>query len=202
MVGRIVSVAIAALALLPSVVAAQPYLGGALNLVTQTPSADEHLGGTTRGGSVVFGVQVSRRVAVEFEPSFGGPYSWKYTYLPGPSLTADVVARRHDSFFSFQLRTRMGVLEPVLGVGYIHGRISRHATFANGVPYFDDSRTEHGVAVVGGLDAALEVTSHFYFVPTFRLFARVPIAPQDPLGEQTSTGPFAFRYGAGVRVTF
>jgi hypothetical protein len=185
----------------PPVVAAQQssvYVGGTFNLVTQTHSSPaEPLGGTARGGSVVFGVQVSPRVAVEFEPSFGGPYSWKYTYRPGPSRTADVVASRRDSFFSFQLRTRVGVLEPVIGVSYVHGRISRHSTEG-----WDDSRSDNGIAAVGGLDAALKLTSHFYFVPTFRLSARASSSAEDPLGAQTRTGPLVFRYGAGVRVTF
>jgi hypothetical protein len=199
-------VALVALALLPSVAGAQQspvYVGGTLNLVTQTHSSPaEPLGGTTLSGSVVFGVQVSRRVAVEFEPSFAGPYSWKYTYFPGPTSTVDVVARRHDSFYSFQVRTRVGVLEPVVGASYVHGRISRHATLRQGTPYFDDSGSDDGVAAVGGLDAAFKVTSHFYFVPAFRLLVRVASSPSDPLGEQTSTGPFVFRYGVGVRVTF
>ena len=208
MVRRIVVVALVALVVLPSVVVAQQspvYVGGTFNLVTQTHSAAEPLGGTARGGSVVFGVQVSRRVAVEFEPSFGGPYSWEYMYSPGPSRTAHVVASRRDSFYSFQLRTRVGVLEPVVGVSYVHARISRHATTQGGSTYFDDSRSDHGLAAVGGLDAAVKVTSHFYFVPTFRLLARLGWTTNssgDPLGAQTSTGPFVFRYGAGVRVTF
>jgi hypothetical protein len=208
MLRRAVIAALVALLVLPSVVAAQTYLGGALKLATQTPSADDHLGGTTRGGSVVIGVQVSRRVAVEFEPSFEGPYHWDYTYSPGPTSIADVVARRHDSFYSFQVRTRVGVLEPVGGVSYVHGRISRRATLRQGTPYFDDEGTENDVAAVGGLDAALKCASHFYFVPTFRLFVRARLGAtpvnsfEDPFREQTSTGAFTFRYGAGVRVTF
>ena len=206
-VRRIVVVALLVLIFLPSVVSAQQsplYVGGTLNLVTQSHSDAEALGGTARGGSVLFGVQVSRRIAVEFEPSFGGPYVWEYTYNPGPSRTAHVVASRRDSFYSFQLRTRVGVLEPVVGVSYVHGRIGRHATIGS-TTYFDDSRSDDGLAVVGGLDVAVKATSHFYFVPTFRLLARLGRTGDssgDPLGEQTRTGLFAFRYGAGVRVTF
>jgi hypothetical protein len=205
---RIAVLALAALVVLPSVVDAQQpsvYVGAAFNGVTQTHSGGfEPLGGTRRGGSVVFGVQVSRRVAVEFEPSFsfGEPYSWEYTYQPGPTRTAHVVVSRRDSFYSFQVRTRMGVLEPVAGLSYVHGKIGRHAT-SGGATYFDDSGTDHGLAAVGGLDVAVKVTSHFFFVPTFRVLARVvENSAGDPLGDQTRTGLFIFRYGAGVRVTF
>lgn len=194
--------------LLPRPVSAQPqsrlYAGGALTFMTQTHSATEPLGGTTWGGSALFGVQVSPRLAVEFEPSFGGAYSWEYTYRPGPSWTADVVASRRDTFFSFQLRTRVGVLEPVVGVSYVRGRISRHAT-TRGTTYFDDGRSDNGIAAVGGLDAAVKLALHVYFVPTFRVLVVARPAAQnsiDPLGEQTNTGAFVFRYGAGARVTF
>ena len=107
----------------------------------------------------MFGVQVSPRVAVEVEPSFGGPNTWAYTYRPSAMTVADVVARRRDSFYSFQVRTRVGVLEPVVGGSYVHGRISRHAT-VSGRTYFEDSRTDHGLAVVAGLDAPVKFTSH------------------------------------------
>ena len=206
MLNRVVSVAFAAAVVLPSVAAAQPYLGGAFNVMTQTPSANEHLGGTTLSGSVVVGAPVSRRWAVEFEPSFSGPHSYTYTYRPGTISIADVVVRRHDSFYSFQLRRRGGVLEPVVGGSYVHGKISRHAVFSNGVTYFDDSRTDHGAAAVGGLDAAVKLAPHVSFTPGFRLFVRIRSTPDesfvDPLGDQTRTGAFTFRYGAGVRVAF
>jgi hypothetical protein len=138
-VRRIVVVALGLQAVLPSTVSAeQPrvYVGGALNLVTRTrPDADpERLGGTVRGGSVVFGVQVSPRVSVEFEPSFGEPFSWEYRYRPSPTLTANVVASRRDSFFSFQVRTRVGALEPVVGLSYLHAKVGRHATLTGGAP--------------------------------------------------------------------
>jgi hypothetical protein len=205
---RHVVVTLVALLVLPSVVSAQQprvYAAGTFTSVTQTHSVTEPLGGTTWGGSVLFGVQVSPRMAVEFEPSFEGPYSWEYTYRPGPSWTAHVVASRRDTFFSFQLRTRVGVLEPVVGVGYVHARVSRHATVGSST-YFDDGRSDDGIAAVGGLDAPVKLASHFFFVPTFRVLVRAGSATQhsfiDPLGEQTSTGPFVFRYGAGARVTF
>ena len=211
MVRRIVVVALGLQGVLPSTLSAQQsrvYAGGALNLVTRTHTdADpERLGGTVRGGSVVFGVQVSPRVSVEFEPSFGEGYSWEYRYRPTPTLAAFVVASRRDSFFSFQVRTRVGVLEPVVGLSYLHAKVGRDATLAGGAPYFDESRTDHGLAVVGGLDAAVRLAPHVYFVPTFRLLAGGRWTPEsvsgDPLGNDTRTGLFTFRYGAGVRVTF
>lgn len=198
-------VALVAFAAVPSVAVAQDsrvYVGGAINFVEQTHSRAEPLGGTTWGGSALFGVQVSPRVAVEFEPSFGGPFSWEYTYRPGPSRTADVVASRRDTFFSVQTRIRLGVLEPVVGLSFVHGRISRHATAA-GRPYFEDSRSDNRFAVTGGVDAAFNLASHFYFVPTFRVLVSAPRAtPNDPLGRQTTTGSIVFRYGAGARVAF
>ena len=78
------------------------YVGGTFNVVTQTHSDKEPMGGTTQGGSALFGVQVSPRVAVEFEPSFGGRHSWEYTYRPSPLLIARVVASRRDAFFPYR----------------------------------------------------------------------------------------------------
>src|SRR5436190_6973553 len=184
--GQRIVVVVLALVVVPSVVAAQQspvYVGATFNAVTQTHSEAEPMGGTVPGGSAVFGVQVSRRVAIEFEPSFGGKYSWEYTYRPSPTSIADVVATRRDSFYSLQVRTRVGVLEPVAGVSYVHGRISRHATVA-GTTYFDDSRTDQGLAAVLGLVAAVKVASHVHFVPTFRALARArENSADDPLGE-------------------
>jgi hypothetical protein len=170
------------------------------------------MGGTTRGGSVLFGVQVSPRVAVEFEPWFGGSYSWEYTYRPSPSLIARVVASRRDAFFPLQARIRLRVLEPVVGLSLVHGWLSRHATVGTRfestpplMPYFDDRRSQDTFAVTGGVDAALNLAPHFYVVPTFRVLVSAPRGPKnfdDPLGAQTSTGSIVFRYGAGARVAF
>jgi hypothetical protein len=201
-------VALVALVAFPLIVDAQEsrvYVGGTFNFVTQTHSAREPIGGTTQGGSALFGVQVSPRVAIEFEPSLAGRYSWRYTYSPSPSLTANVVASRRDTFFPIQARIRLGVLEPVVGVAFVHGRISRHATVGTGT-YFDDGRSDDNLAFVGGVDAALNVAAHFYLVPTFRLLVSAPGAtpdsPGDPLGAQTSTGfiriPVRCRRASGV----
>jgi hypothetical protein len=201
-------VAVVALVTFPSFVMAQEariYVGGTFNLVTQTHSDREPIGGTTHGGSALFGVTVSPHVAIEFEPSFGGRNSWEYTYRPSPSLLARVVASRRDTFFPVQARIRLGVLEPVLGVGFVYTRISRHATVAEGGTYFDDSRTEDNVALVGGVDAALQLVSSLYVVPTFRVLFLATGSPgtlTDPLGAQTSTGSWVFRYGVGARVGF
>jgi hypothetical protein len=200
--------AVVALVAFPSVVVAQQprvYVGGTFNVVTQTHSDREPLGGTTRGGSALFGVYVSPRVAVEFEPLFVGRYSSQYTYRPSPSLIANVVASRRDTFFPIQARIRLGVLEPVVGVAFVHERIRRHATVGS-ANYFDDNRSDHNVALAGGVDAALRLASRFDIVPSFRVLVTsrgttsVPFG--DPLGDDTRTGSVVFRYGAGARVAF
>jgi hypothetical protein len=206
---RVVSMAIIALIGIASAAAAQDsrvYAGGSAALVTQTQSDSDPLGGTTWGGSVVFGVQLSPRIAIEVEPLFNGSYSREYSYRPSPSLIADVVASRRDTFYSFQLRGRAGIIEPVIGVSYVHGTISRHATTQLG-PYFDDGRSDNGLAAVAGLDAAFKVAPRVFLVPTFRVLfiartAAMPALQLDPLGDQTRTGPLMFRYGAGARITF
>jgi hypothetical protein len=132
-------------------------------------------------------VTVSPRVAIEFEPSFGGRNSWEYTYRPSPSLFARVVASRRDMFFPVQARFRWGVLEPVVGVSFVYTRISWQSTVGS-----DVSRTDDNVALVGGVDAALKLVSSLYVVPTFRvLFLTTGTSPDtltDPLGARTSTG--------------
>src|SRR6476469_3432060 len=112
-------VALAALVAFPQVAGAQEshvYAGGTVTFVTQTHSDDQPLGGTTIGGSVLFGARVSPRVAIECEPSFGESFSWEYTYRPAASLIATVVASRHDTFIPVQARLALGVIEPVIGV--------------------------------------------------------------------------------------
>jgi hypothetical protein len=187
-------------------VAAQPsrvYAGGSLNAVYQT-QFDAALGGGSWGGSAVFGVQVTPRVAIEFEPLFAGGYSWEYTYRPTRSGVATVVASRRDRFFSFLVRRRAGgAFEPVVGVSFIRGTISRHATFQGGLPYFDDLASQLGLALTAGLDGAIPVAPHLFFVPTIRVLAIARLGSSaDPLWEQTNTGPLLFRAGVGARVTF
>ena len=88
------------------------YAGGTFTALTQTHSDSQPLGGTTWNGSAFVGGWVSPRLAIEFEPSFGRTFSWEYSYRPGPSFTADVVASRRDTFWAAQVRTRIGVVEP------------------------------------------------------------------------------------------
>ena len=200
-------IALAALVALPQVAGAQEhrvYAGGAFTFATQTHSDEQPLGGTTIGGSALFGVRVSHRVAIECEPSFVGTLSWEYTYRPVASLLATVVASRRDTFIPVQARLALGVVEPVIGAGVAHSTIARHATFANGATYFDDGRSENDLALIGGLDAAFKLASRLYLVPTFRMLVvpRAAHSSEDPLGEQTSTGWFTFRYGVGARVAF
>ena len=176
------------------------YAGGTFTAFTQTHSDTQPLGGTTWNGSVFVGGWVSPRVAIEFEPSFGRTFSWEYSYRPAPSFTADVVASRRDTFWAAQVRTRVGVVEPILGLAYRRSNLQRRATAA-GRPYFDDSRTEDGVAFVLGLDALMKIAPHVFFLPTFRLLLKSS-GSRDPLGSQTRGGDLLFRYGAGARVTF
>lgn len=202
---RILTVAVAALAL-PCVAAAQQpraYVGGTVDLLTQADTNTSSLGGTVWGGRALFGVQVSPRVAVEFEPSFNGSYSWSYTYHPTASLTADVIAARRNMFFSAQARIRYGVLEPVVGLSYVHAQLSRHATIGTST-YFDDRGSDNSIALVAGVDVAIPVAPHAFFVPSIRMFVLTSTggASANPLEFQTSTEPLAFRYGAGVRATF
>lgn len=180
------------------------YAGAVVTPVTQTHSVAQPLGGTTWGGSVTAGAWVSPRLALESEASFSGAYSWEYSYHPGPSWTAHVVASRRDMYFAFQARTRAGALEPVIGAAYALGRIGRHATTGN-TTYFNDGRWNHGVAAVGGFDVALKVARHFSIVPTLRVLLSARPGTEgsfDPLGEQTRTGALAFRYGVGSRISF
>ena len=181
----------------------RPYFGGAVTFVTQTHSTSAQPGGTTWGGSLLFGVSLSPRLSVEFEPLFVGSLAGQYTYSPTSSTRARVITRRRDTFFTFQLRARTGFLEPVVGVSYVRGAASRHATFIDPPsPYFDDRQSQHALAVAGGIDAAVKLTSHICFVPTFRTFVVARPSPEGPIGQQTGGGRFAFQYGAGVRVAF
>lgn len=179
-------------------------VGGSLDLVTQTQPQEHPLGGTTLGGRALFGVRVAPRVSIEFEPSFSGHYSREYTYRAGASFSATVTATRRDSFFPVQVRVRAKALEPVFGVGVVRSTIARHATTEAGIPYFDDSRADNKPAFVGGLDLALKVAPHAFVVPTFRvrIGPSASTAANDPLGEQTTTGFFNFRYGVGMRIGF
>jgi hypothetical protein len=182
------------------------YAGGTFTVFTQTRSDPQPLGGTTWNGSVFVGGWVSPRLAIEFEPSFGRTFSWEYSYRPGPSFTADVVASRRDTFWAAQARTRVGVVEPVFGLAYMRSKLQRHATIT-GRPYFDDSRIANGAAGVLGLDAPVKIAPRVYLLPTFRVLVNVASISgssdlDDPLGSQTSAGRLLFRYGAGARITF
>jgi hypothetical protein len=206
---RVTIIACLVLVVCPPAVSAQEqgfYVGGAFALHVQPHSDIEPLGGKTWGGSVVVGKQMSSRVGLEVETYFSGEFSDEYSYNPGPSWSAHVVARRRDTFFSVQLRSRVAsYLEPVVGVSYVLERPSRHATVL-GTPYFDDSETRSGLAAVGGLDAPIKLASRVYLVPTFRVFLTTLRGADDdvhdPLGWDTKTGRVAVRLGVGVRWGF
>ena len=91
-------------------------------------------------------------------------------------------------------------------MAYSHASLQRHAT-SSGNPYFDDSRTTHGLAAVLGLDAPLRIAPHVELLPTFRLLLNFGPDSQssgagDPVAAQTSAGVAVLRYGAGARFTF
>jgi hypothetical protein len=202
---RRTSLAVVAIALLPIAAAAQPsrgYVGGTLDLVTQTQPDGPPLGGTVVGGRAVIGVQLSPQISIEFEPSFANGFSWQYSYRPTPYLTADVVASRRNTSFAGQVRFRFGVAEPVVGVSYIHGALSRHATILNST-YFDESGSDPALALVGGLDAAVPLARRLFLVPTIRVLLSSTVgAASDALERDTETGAVVIRYGLGIRVPF
>ncbi|MEN3339065.1 MAG: hypothetical protein V7647_2741 [Acidobacteriota bacterium] len=194
---------------LPSGAVAQQsgvYSAAAFTAATQTHSDyKQPMGGTTWGAAVIVGAWVSPGIGLETETSFGGSRSREYTYLPCISCTtARVVSSRRDTYFAFQLRTRAGALEPVIGVAYAYGRVARHAVM-RGKPYFDERGLNHGIAALMGVDVPLHVSRHLSIVPTFRAFlvAREGGTDSfDPFARDTRTGALAFRYGAGARVAF
>jgi hypothetical protein len=165
----------------------------------------EPLGGTTWGVSAILGKPLSPRFSIEFEPSFSGAYRNEYTYPAGPSFSVHEVDRRRDTFLTFQLRTRLSQLEPVIGVSYVVERMSRHAT-AFGRIYVEDGRTDHGAAVVVGLDAPISSRAASPSSPTFRMFVVSRRSDNgsiyDPIGSATSTGSLVLRYGVGGRFAF
>jgi hypothetical protein len=217
-VSKRLSIAIASLIVASSIADAQDhplYVGGAFGLQTQLHSVtlplegkSEPLVGTTWSGSALFGAQLSPRLSLEVEPSLGGQYSNEYTYSPGPSWSAHVVAQRRDTFISFQSRIKIGLVEPILGVAYVVEHLSRHAT-VSGRTYFDDDRIDKGFGATGGLDAAIKTGAHAFIVPTFRMFVTSarsidPLASSDydPLVEDTGTGRLVLRYGVGALFIF
>lgn len=189
---------------IPAYAQTRGYAGGAVSFMTQPQAATpERLGGTTWSGSVVVGVQVSRRLSVEFEPSFSGEISAEeYSYRPSPSLLAEVASRGRDTFFTFQVRGKAGVLEPLAGVSYVRSRLRRHAAFVpGGQTYFDHEWSHNTLAFAGGIDAAFSVSPRFAIVPTFRVFI-VPRASPSLPDNPVSGGSVVLRTGLGARATF
>lgn len=177
------------------------YAGGAYSAFTQTHGESQPLGGTKSTGSALFGVWVSKRLAVEVEPTFGVTFSQHYSYNV-PLGVAEVHASRQDTFLLFQVRTRVSRLEPVVGLGYAHGAILRDATFANGSPYFHEESVTHDLVIAVGADVAAPVGTHVDVVPTFRLLFTGRTVPVTFLPSDTSTGSLAVRYGVGARIRF
>ena len=210
---RVAVLSVTIAVLLPSIAPAQEpgaYMGGSLAVHAQPHDDSDPLGGTTWGGSVLIGAHVSPNVALELETYVSGAFSDDYWYRTSPMLVADVTATRRDTFFAGQLRMRAAPwLEPVVGASYVLEQVSRQATVTAGgssgrSPYFDDSETRNGFAVVGGLDAPVRVGPRFFIVPSFRVFVATSREAKefDRLGEDTQTGSVAVRFGIGGRVVF
>ncbi|MCC7124340.1 MAG: hypothetical protein IT178_05795 [Acidobacteria bacterium] len=189
---------------------ARAYVGGSLSLLTQsrdsslsggTATEEESLGGSTWAASGVIGVQISERLAIEFEPMLAGEYSREYSYRPAGSLLTDVTATRRDTFLTFQVRGRYGVFEPVGGISYVRQRRTRVAMTGQ-IRSSAEERSGGALAVTVGGDFALPVTPSFFVVPSARLFLSSNGNDDDPLERDTRTGSAAFRIGVGVRVLF
>jgi hypothetical protein len=190
--------------LIASTASAQPRLhaGAAFTFAIQPKSESvEYPGGTTWGGTVLLGGELFRRVAGEVEVSANGELTDEFRYQPFPDQSARVVWTRRDTFYTFQLRWRAGVLEPVAGLSYIRSTARRNARLIpSDQPYFDDRQSDDALAVAAGLDAAIKLRPRFDLVPTFRVIAR-PSEPE-PFHNTKNAGPMVFRFGAGLRVNF
>ena len=181
---------------------ARVYGGAAWTAYTQRHGHNELLGGTKSSVSALFGAWITPRLAIEVEPDFGPTLSADYSYNPSFSVTVHVVTSRRDTSVMFHARSRVWKLEPVFGIGVVHGRTARHATFVNGSPYFDDESSDNTLAFDMGLDAPLSVAPHVEIFPTFRLLAAPRATPADLILSQTGTGAIVLRYGVGARVSF
>jgi hypothetical protein len=214
----LVVAALGAVAAHPTSASAQQqrvYLQAAFTATTQTHSSEETraiqqarsllepLGGTRSGSSLVVGIWPWAHVALEGEASFTGQYSSHYTFKPGPSSVADADVTRRDTYLSFNLRIKTGVLEPVAGLGVALANMGVRNSIA-GRTYSDAAESKTEPAAAGGVDAAFRASSHLSIGPTFRalIVARPQSFSSDPLVNQTITGRVVLRYGAGARVTF
>jgi hypothetical protein len=197
--------AIVVVAGLPSEAGAQQprlYAGATFNGLSHLDSIGSSF--TSRNGAFVVGA-ASPRIVVEFEASFGGSMSSEYSYACcGGHNIVKVVTSTKDAFFTFQVKGRGHIFEPVAGIGFVNYRVTRHATTTSTInpasapqPYFDDGHDDSGLIATGGLDAAIKIVKHFYFVPSARLIVSLDDAPAG-----TQPGRLRLRYGVGVRVAF
>jgi hypothetical protein len=171
------------------------YVGGGFGLITQNSAGDSRTSATgigkTSDGALVVGVHVSRRVAIEVEPSWSGSAEQQvYSLNPSPSTTVKVASSQRTTFVTFGVRTRIGVLEPVVGFSYVGRTITRRGTDQNGRPYYDDEQSSGGMALAGGVDlgskprrtSTLCRASGCSSVPT----AATPMGSTVPHGSSTS----------------
>jgi hypothetical protein len=147
-------------------------VGGGFGLLTQSSAGDSRTSatgiGTTSDRSLVVGVQVSRRVAIEVEPSWSGSAQQQaYSYSPSPSTPVNVASSQRTTLVTFGVRTRVGALEPVVGLSYVGRTITRHATFADGGLYSSDEQSRSGMALAGGVDLGLKIASGCPLLPCY-----------------------------------
>ena len=144
------------------------------------------------------GADVSRRLGVEVEAAFTGNIDAD-PYRPSLDRLVHVETRGRRTFLSMLLTVRAGVVEPMVGLGYVRSTVRSHATFTDsGTDHFDTTRAEHGIALVGGLDIAAPVSPRLTIVPTFRIY--IIGRGSSPVFGTASAGPVVFRAGLGVRV--
>ena len=190
---------------LASKVAAQqqtgPYVGATFNGLSHLDSIGSSF--TSPNGALVIG-GAGARIGAEFEASVGGSTAGDHSYACcGGNDIVNVLTSTHDSFFLLQLKGRGRIFEPSAGIGFVFYKITRHATATStrtGLqrPYFDDTRSDGALVATAGLDAAVKVTTHLYFVPSARLIFSL----DDQVAADAHAGRLRLRYGAGLRVAF
>jgi hypothetical protein len=176
------------------------YAGGTLTGYFQTDtyqpnSGPEPFGGNGWSASGLFGGWVSRWIGVEVESSFGPMFSNQYS-----TQYSNETATRHDTFWTGQVRVRVGALEPVFGLAYHH----THFQIDTGPPYATHLDVSgNGVAPVLGVDAPIRVASRVDVLPTIRvMFADGGGGTETVDAMSLTKRMLVFRYGVGVRVRF
>jgi hypothetical protein len=179
------------------------HAGAALTLATERPSGPTdpayHGGLTTWSGSALLGVRIHPRVFLELEPGLVGRSTGAFTYAAFRDQNADVTWERREAFVTGQVRWKLRALEPIAGARYVRTATSYHSRFPpSGGTYSDSRYSDHAVAFVAGVDAAIPVGPRFALVPTFRAIVR----PSPKTQRLDDPGTLRLCYGAGVRIAF